>query len=78
MLKLMDWADRFAGNEFQTQRKRIREAVTDKNHPYYSFVRRLFHDVDPKVMKTAAVNFFRECVDVRMAETGRMQGKISV
>lgn len=58
MLKLMDWADRFAGNEFQTQRKRIREAVTDKNHPYYSFVRRLFRDVDPKVMKTSAVNFF--------------------
>lgn len=29
LLKIMDWADRFAGDEFESQRKLIREIVTD-------------------------------------------------
>lgn len=29
LIKLMDWADKFAGNEFVPQRKAIREAITD-------------------------------------------------
>ena len=56
--KIMDWADKFAGEEFPSQRKLIREAVTDPNHPYYSYIRKLFTDVDPNVTKTLAVNFF--------------------
>ena len=58
LLKIMDWADKFAGNGFESQRAMIREAITDPNHPYYSFIRRIIYDVDPHVMKTAAVNFF--------------------
>ena len=58
LLKLMDWADKFVGDEFVSQRKMIREAITNPEHPYYSFIRRLIYDVDPNVMKTTAVNFF--------------------
>lgn len=58
MLKIMDWADKFAGDDFITQRKMIRDAITDPAHPYYSYVRRLFTDVDPNVTETLAVNFF--------------------
>ena len=58
MLKIMDWADKFAGDEFVSQRKMIREAITNPEHPYYSYVHRLFTDIDPNVTKTLAVNFF--------------------
>ena len=58
LLKIMDWADRFAGDEFESQRKLIREIVTDSKHPYHSFVERVIHEVDPYVMQTTAVNFF--------------------
>ena len=58
LVKVMDWADKFAGNEFVSQRKMIREAITDPAHPYYPFIRRLFTDVDPSVFDTLAVNFF--------------------
>lgn len=57
-IKIMDWADKFAGNEFGPQRKMIREAITDVSHPYHSFVMRLLTDLDPELMKTVAVNFF--------------------
>lgn len=58
LLKLMDWADKFSGGEFPVPRKMIREAMTDPEHPYYPFIRRLLYDLDPHVMKTSAVNFF--------------------
>ena len=58
MLKLMDWADKFAGDEFIPQRKLVREAMTDPNHPYYPFIHRIINDIDPHVMQTTAVNFF--------------------
>lgn len=58
MPKLMDWADKFANGQFPSQRKLIREAVTDPHHPYYSFIRKLFKEVDPNVSKTLAVNLF--------------------
>ena len=57
-IKIMDWADKFAGNEFGPQRKMIREAITDVSHPYHSFVMRLLTDLDPELMKTITVNFF--------------------
>ena len=55
---LMDWADRFAGDEFPAQRKIIRQAVEDPSHPYYAFIRHMIDDIDPKVMKTLVTNFF--------------------
>ncbi|MCI6012805.1 MAG: radical SAM protein [Firmicutes bacterium] len=58
MLKIMDWADTFAGDEFVPQRKMIRTALTDPEHPYYGYIRRLVKEIDPNVMKTTAVNFF--------------------
>ena len=58
MLKIMDWADKFAGDNFISQRAIIRDAITNPKHPYYPYVRRLFTDIDPNVTKTLAVNFF--------------------
>ena len=58
LLKLMDWADKFSGEEFGPQRKLVREAMTNPDHPYYSYIRRLIHEIDPHVMQTTAVNFF--------------------
>ena len=58
LLKLMDWADKFSGEEFGPQRKMVREAMTNPDHPYYSYIRRLIHEIDPHVMQTTAVNFF--------------------
>ncbi|MDO4943180.1 MAG: radical SAM protein [Lachnospiraceae bacterium] len=62
LLKLMDWADKFAGDEFVPQRAAIREAMTDPEHPYYSFIKRILNDIDPEVAKTTAVNFFANAV----------------
>ena len=36
----------------------VREAMTNPDHPYYSYIRRLIHEIDPHVMQTTAVNFF--------------------
>jgi len=58
LVKLMDWADRFDDGSFESQRRAIREAVEDPKHPYYSYIRRMFREIDPDVMKTVAVNFF--------------------
>ena len=58
MLRLMDWADKFAKGEFVSQRKLIREAISNPAHPYYPFVRRLFTDLDEGVMQAMAANFF--------------------
>ena len=58
LLKLMDWADKFAGEEFVPQRRMVREAMTNPEHPYYGYIRHIIQDIDPHVMKTNAVNFF--------------------
>lgn len=58
LLKMMDWADKFAGDEFVSQRKIVREAMTNPEHPYYGYIRHIIYDIDPHVMKTTAVNFF--------------------
>lgn len=62
LLKLMDWADKFAGEEFECQRRMIREAITNPEHPYYGYVWRIINDIDSGVMKTTAVNFFINAV----------------
>lgn len=58
LVKIMDWADKFAGDQLVPQRKMIREAMTNPEHPYYGHIRHILNDVDPHVMKTTAVNFF--------------------
>lgn len=58
MSKLMDWADKFSKGGFPSQRKTIREAIENPEHLYYSYIRKIFTDVDPNVAKTLAVNFF--------------------
>ena len=58
LVKIMDWADKFAGNEFVPQRRMIREAMTNPKHPYYGYIRHILEDIDPHVMQTTAVNFF--------------------
>lgn len=58
LLKLMNWADKFAGNEFESQRRMVREAMTNPTHPYYGYIRHIVNDIDPHVMQTTAVNFF--------------------
>lgn len=58
LLELMDWADKFSGGNFPSQRKTIREAIENPDHPYYSYVRHVINDIDPEVMKTVACNFF--------------------
>ena len=58
MGKLMDWADKFSKGGFPSQRKAIREAIENPEHPYYSYVRKIFKEVDPNVAKTLAVNLF--------------------
>ncbi len=58
MLKLLDWASVFGKGEFDAQIAVIRKAVTDPENPYYTFVRRLFSDIDKEVLITLAVNFF--------------------
>ena len=55
---IIDWADWFAKGEFEPQRKIIRQSIEDPSQPYYSFIRRLVNDVDPKVMKTVVANVF--------------------
>ncbi len=56
--KLMSWADKFAGNEFVSQRAAIREAIENPDHPYYSFIRHIITETDQRVMKTLVTNFF--------------------
>ena len=57
-IKIMDWADKFSGGGFPTQRAMIREVISNPEHPYYPFIHRLVTDIDPHVMKTLVANFF--------------------
>lgn len=56
--RMMDWADRFSGGDFAPERRKLRAVIEDPEDPYHGFIRRLFTDVDPHVLKTTAVNFF--------------------
>lgn len=62
MLKLMDWADKFAGGGFTSQRRIVREAMTNPEHPYYAYIRHILNDIDSHVMETTVVNFFINAV----------------
>ena len=58
MLKMMDWADKFAKGEFVSQRALIREIIENPEHPYHPFVMDLAKNTDQDVLETLAVNFF--------------------
>lgn len=59
MRKLMDWADSFDKDDcFPAQRKAIREAVEDPDHPYHEYILHMFRDIDPEVLATIGSNFF--------------------
>ena len=55
---LMDWADKFAGEEFGPQRAVIRDIIEDPLNPYHGFVMHMIRDVDREVLTAVAVNFF--------------------
>ncbi|MGN1002455.1 MAG: radical SAM protein, partial [Oscillospiraceae bacterium] len=56
--KLMDWADKFAKGEFESQRTVLRKIIEDPNDPYHKLVLNLIRNTDQEVLKTIAVNFF--------------------
>ncbi len=57
--KLMDWADRFAGDSFDVQRKTIRRyIVDDPNSNWHQMTVRLLNNIDNKVLQTIFSNFF--------------------
>lgn len=56
--RLINWADKFSKGEFSAQRAAIRDAIENKDNPYYHFIRHLINDVDEDVLITTAVNFF--------------------
>lgn len=58
LIKVMDWADKFSGGDFPTQRAVIRKAIEDPEHPYHGFITHLMTDTDLDVMKTLICNFF--------------------
>ena len=58
LLKLMDWADRYARGEFSSQRAVLRKIFEDPSHPYHQFVLNLLQNIDPGVVETITVNFF--------------------
>lgn len=58
MLKLMDFADKIAGDELEGARRKVREVMQDKDHPYHGFILRILRDLDKDTAKSIAVNFF--------------------
>ena len=56
--KLMDWADNYSSGDFAPQRKAIREAIENPDHPYYPYIRHMIQDLDQEVLTAVAVNFF--------------------
>ncbi|MGI5888997.1 MAG: radical SAM protein [Oscillospiraceae bacterium] len=56
--KLLDLADKMAGDKFQSQRAAIRKAWEDPNDPHHAEIVHIIKDVDPGVLKTVAMNFF--------------------
>jgi MoaA/NifB/PqqE/SkfB family radical SAM enzyme len=55
---LMDWADKFSKGRFVSQRKAIREAIENPEHPYHGYILNMIENVDRDVFTTIVVNFF--------------------
>ena len=58
MTKIMNWADKFAGDNFPRQRKAIREALENPENPYHDYILHIEKDMDPEIFKTLVANFF--------------------
>ncbi len=56
--KVMDLVDKFAGDEFEPSRKAVRDAMTNSENPYHSYIMHIINDINPHVAKTTGVNFF--------------------
>lgn len=57
-VQLVEWAENLSHGDFSPQIKIIREVFEDENHPYHSFVMKIFQEVDKKQIKKVAYNFF--------------------
>ena len=64
--KLMDWVDKFAGEDtpenFGSQRAMIRQIINDPDSNWYAFIMRLFHETDKEVLKRIFTNFILNAV----------------
>lgn len=56
--KILDWADTFAGDDFASQRKGVRQAMTNPESPYYDFIHQSVERIDHHVLKTLSRNLF--------------------
>ena len=56
--KLMDWADGLSKGTLPSQRKAIREAIENQDHPFHEYILHMFRDMDPRMMATLVSNFF--------------------
>lgn len=56
--KLMDWMDKFAGeNLFQEYREVIRSALSDPDNNWYRLIKSMYSDIDSRVLKKIFENF---------------------
>mgnify|MGYP000888029503 CR=1 FL=1 len=56
--KLMEWVDRFAGEDlFSKPRSTFRKVINDKNNNWYQLILSLWSDIDANVRKTIFENF---------------------
>ena len=63
--KLLDWFDRFdVKNTLETQRKMIREVISDKDNNWYKLIMSLWTDIDPGVRNKIFENF----IEINMVE----------
>ena len=56
--KVLDWAEKYAGDSFQSQLSLFRSIVENPENPYHSFFIKVFTDLDPGVVRKLLVNFF--------------------
>ena len=56
--KIIDWADRFAKDDFRVQIRTVREVIENEDHPYHDYVLNLFRNLDKEVWRKLLVNFF--------------------
>ncbi|MDU5998826.1 MAG: radical SAM protein, partial [Finegoldia magna] len=57
-VQLVEWAENLSHGDFAPQIKTIKEVFEDENHPYHSFVMKIFQEVDKNQIKKVAYNFF--------------------
>ena len=69
--KLMAWADKFdKENRFPSQRKVLRDIISNPNNNWYQLMKSLWTDIDPEVRKVFFENFF---VNTSLTGYGRQE-----